>query len=50
MSALTRSFNARGNYRLAHLFSKLAFWFTIAGTALGFAYWSSFVLMAFAFS
>ena len=49
MSALTRSFNARGNYRLAHLFSKLAFWFTIAGTALGFAYWS-FVVMAFALS
>lgn len=49
MSALTRSFNARGNYSLARLFSKLAFWFTIAGTALGFAYWS-FILMAFALS
>lgn len=49
MSALTRSFNARGNYSLARLFSKLSFWFTIAGTALGFAYWS-FILMAFAFA
>ena len=49
MSALTRSFNARGNYSLARLFSKLAFWFTIAGTALGFAYWS-IIFAAFAFS
>lgn len=39
MSALTRSFNARGNFRQARLFSKLAFCFTIIGTLVGFLYY-----------
>ncbi len=45
MSILTRSFNAKGDFSKARIFSKLALYFTIGGTVLGFLY-AAFVSMS----